>query len=129
MLHRVHLEGWDLAAACVQQHMSAVGIGLGPARNDGREQGPDMAGADADAGSPRDNVTGRGHAATEQRLMQLDAPQMRLVIVANELSREGGYIQYGNVRVPALLSIRNMLAAASHQYSCHTISPLQDTQC
>ena len=85
---RVHLEGWDLAAACVQQHMSAVGVSLGGPSEEGREQTQGTAGADAAGDSRRDEEA--GHTATEQRLVQLDAPQMRLVIVANDLSREGG---------------------------------------
>jgi len=109
--HRVHLEGWDLAAACVQRHMSAVGVRPGAACEEGHGQAQQATGVDAASRSGRDGVA--GHAATEQRLVQLDAPQMRLVIVANELSREGGFEHRINGGTLAWLFSSNMLAAAS----------------
>ena len=89
LLLRVHLEGWDLAAACVQQHMSAVGVGFGVARRSRQEDAPQAAAA---ANEPSNAPTGTDEAArrpvvVEQRLVQLDAPQLRLEVVANELPR------------------------------------------
>ena len=89
LLLRVHLEGWDLAAACVQQHMSAVGVGFG-ASGQGRRE--DEAQEAAAADDPHNNSRGTGDgtlrpAVIQQRLVQLDASQLRLKIVANELPR------------------------------------------
>ena len=89
---RVHLEGWDLAAACVQQHMSAVGVGLGGTREDLRGDARDAADEDADRDGRGDAGAAAGHTVVlEQRLVQLDAPQLRLEIVANEVARAGGF--------------------------------------
>jgi hypothetical protein len=93
LLLRVQLEGWDLAAACVQQHMSAVGVGFSAARQnrpgDEAQEAAEANEANEAIISPEgtEEVPRRPAVVVEQRLLHLDAPQLRMEVVANELPR------------------------------------------
>ena len=89
LLLRMQLEGWDLAAACVQQHMSAVGVGFSAASQsrpgDGAQEAAEADEAIISTGGTE--ASRRPVVVVEQRLLQLEAPQLRLELVANELPR------------------------------------------